>query len=132
MSDSPTNYILGIRGATTATENTSEAILNATEELLQSIVEVNQISLNEIAAVFLTATKDLNAAFPATAARVRLSWDNIALMDGPHMDVPGSQPRCIRALILVNSSKNHTNIENIYLHEAKNLKRQAEDLTDKT
>ena len=132
MSDSPTNYILGIRGATTATENTSEAILNATEELLQSIVEVNQISLNEIAAVFLTATKDLNGAFPATAARVRLSWDNIALMDGPHMDVPGSQPRCIRALILVNSSKNHTNIENIYLHEAKNLKRQAEDLTDKT
>ncbi|MFL2761358.1 MAG: chorismate mutase [Dehalococcoidia bacterium] len=132
MSDSPTNYILGIRGATTATENTSEAILNATEELLQSIVEVNQISLNEIAAVFLTATKDLNAAFPATAARVRLSWDNIALMDGPHMDVPGSQPRCIRALILVNSSKNHTNIENIYLHEARNLKRQAEDLTDKT
>ena len=132
MSDSPTNYILGIRGATTATENTSEAILNATEELLQSNVEVNQISLNEIAAVFLTATKDLNAAFPATAARVRLSWDNIALMDGPHMDVPGSQPRCIRALILVNSSKNHTNIENIYLHEAKNLKRQAEDLTDKT
>ena len=126
MSDSPTNYILGIRGATTATENTSEAILNATEELLQSNVEVNQISLNEIAAVFLTATKDLNAAFPATAARVRLSWDNIALMDGPHMDVPGSQPRCIRALILVNSSKNHTNIENIYLHEAKNLKRQAE------
>jgi len=132
MSDSPTNYILGIRGATTATENTTEAILNATEELLQSIVEINQISLNEIAAVFLTATKDLNAAFPATAARVRLSWDNIALMDGPHMDVPGSQPRCIRALILVNSSKNHTNIENIYLHEAKNLKRQAEDLTDKT
>ena len=132
MSDSPTNYILGIRGATTATENTSEAILNATEELLQSIVEVNQISLNEIAAVFLTATMDLYAAFPATAARVRLSWDNIALMDGPHMDVPGSQPRCIRALILVNSSKNHTNIENIYLHEAKNLKRQAEDLTDKT
>ena len=132
MSDSPTNYILGIRGATTATENTSEAILNATEELLQSIVEVNQISLNEIAAVFLTAPKDLNAAFPATAARVRLSWDNIALRDGPHMDVPGSQPRCIRALILVNSSKNHTNIENIYLHEAKNLKRQAEDLTDKT
>ena len=132
MSNSPINYILGIRGATTATENTSDAILNATEELLQSIVEVNQISLNEIAAVFLTATKDLNAAFPATAARVRLSWDNIALMDGPHMDVPGSQPRCIRALILVNSSKNHTNIENIYLHEAKNLKRQAEDLTDKT
>ena len=132
MSNSPINYILGIRGATTATENTSDAILNATEELLQSIVEVNQISLNEIAAVFLTATKDLNAAFPATAARVRLSWDNIALMDGPHMDVPGSQPRCIRALILVNSSKNHTNIENIYLHEAKNLKRQAEDLTDQT
>ena len=132
MSDSPTNYILGIRGATTATENTTEAILNATEELLQSIVEINQISLNEIAAVFLTATKDLNAAFSATAARVRLSWDNIALMDGPHMDVPGSQPRCIRALILVNSSKNHSNIENFYLHEAKNLKRQAEDLTDKT
>lgn len=132
MSNTPTNYILGIRGATTATENTSDAILDATEELLKSIVDANEINLNEIAAVFLTATTDLNAAFPATAARVRLSWENIALMDGPHMDVPGSQPRCIRALILVNSSKNSTNIENIYLHEAKNLKKQAEDITDKT
>ena len=124
------NYILGIRGATTATENTSEAILDATEELLRIIVTENQINLNEIAVVFLTATKDLNAAFPATAARVRLSWHDVALMDGPHMDVPGSQPRCIRALLLVNSSKNAGKIENIYLHEAANLRKQAENLTD--
>ena len=77
MSNTPTNYILGIRGATTARENTSAAILDATEELLKSIVDANEINLNEIAAVFLTATTDLNAAFPATAARVRLSWENI-------------------------------------------------------
>ena len=49
MSNTPTNYILGIRGATTATENTSDAILDATEELLKSIVDANEINLNEIA-----------------------------------------------------------------------------------
>lgn len=132
MSKDTPNYILGIRGATTASENSSDAILDATEELLKTIVDTNQINLNEIAAVFLTATKDLNAAFPATAARVRLSWDNIALMDGPHMDVPGSQPRCIRALILVNSPNNSSTIENIYLHAAKNLQKQADNLADET
>ena len=88
--------VRGLRGATTADSNTSDDILDATRELLERLVEANDVDADDIAAVTFSATKDLNAEFPAVAARVHLGWTNVAIMCSHEMDVPGGQERCIR------------------------------------
>ena len=97
--------VRGIRGATTADDNTKEAILDATRELLENLVNTNGVVIDDIAAVTLTTTRDLNATFPAVAARKYLGWDDVALICGHEMNVPDAQPRCIRVLMLVNTDK---------------------------
>ena len=114
----------GIRGATTATENTAEAIYDATRELLTRLIEANQIEEENVAAVYFTATLDLNAAFPAAAAR-QLGWNNTALMDATEIAVPGSLTRCVRALILFNTEKSQREIVNIYLNGTDVLRLQG-------
>ncbi len=71
----------GIRGASTVPENTREAIVTASKELLQEILEVNAVEVDDVASVFFTTTPDLNAAFPAVAAR-QLGWTKVALLCG--------------------------------------------------
>ena len=111
----------GVRGATTAEENTKEAIFAATRELFRQIVESNQIEETQVAAAFFTTTSDLNAAFPATAVR-KMGWENTALLCGHEMAVPDGLPRCIRVLILVNTDKGPHELVNVYLREAVNLR----------
>ena len=117
--------VRGIRGATTADGNTREAILDATRELLEGLVEANDIDRDDIAAVNFTTTRDLNAAFPAVAAREQLGWDYVALMCGHEMEVPDAQPRCIRVLMLVNTDKSPREISNLYLKGAGSLRDQS-------
>jgi chorismate mutase len=81
----------GIRGATTVKANTREAILEATIELLTAIVEANAIDAEDVASAFFTSSRDLNAEFPALAAR-QIGWTNVALLCGHEMDVPGALP----------------------------------------
>ena len=114
--------VRGIRGATTADDNTEQAILDATRELLEGLVEANDIDQDDIAAVYFTTTRDLNAAFPALAARRHLGWDYVALMCGHEMEVPDAQPRCIRVLMLVNTEKSPREISNLYLRGASHLR----------
>ena len=78
---------LALRGATTADANTPEAILDATEELLKGLVAANGLAEADIVAVFFTTTSDLNAEFPAKAARVRLGWSTTALMDSQELSL---------------------------------------------
>ena len=104
----------GIRGATTAEANTPEAIHGATAELLEALIEANGLEERGLASVFFTMTPDLNAAFPAAAAR-RLGWNSTALLGAVESDVPGSLRRCIRVLILVNTDKEPQELVNIYL-----------------
>ena len=111
----------GIRGATTA-ENTPASILGATREMLEAIVKANDLKVEQIAAAFFTATQDLNAAFPATVARVQLGWTEVALLDSHQMDVPGSLPGCIRVLVLVNTDRPAHELVNVYLRGAANLR----------
>ena len=119
--------VRGIRGATTADDNTEQAILDATRELLEGLVEANDIDQDDIAAVYFTTTRDLNAAFPALAARRHLGWDYVALMCGHEMEVPDAQPRCIRVLMLVNTDKSQQEISNVYLRDAANLRDRSGD-----
>ena len=111
----------GIRGATTAEANTREAILAATRELLADIVQQNHIVPEDLAAVIFTTTRDLNAEFPALAAR-QMGWNGVALMCGHEMEVPDGLPLCIRVLLLVNTTKKPDELVNAYLKGAKNLR----------
>lgn len=111
----------GVRGATTVTENSAEAILEATRELLQATVAANSINEPDIASVILTATPDLDAVYPAVAAR-QLGWTRTALMCVQEMAVPGSLPRCVRVLIHWNTDRSLDELRHVYLREARSLR----------
>ena len=111
----------GIRGATTVTENTKDAILSGTTELLERLVDENDIQREQLAAAIFTTTRDLNAEFPAVAAR-QLGWTDVALLCSHEMDVPNALPSCIRVLLLVNTDKSPQELVNLYLRGAKNLR----------
>ena len=112
----------GIRGATTADVNTREAILVATQELLEELMEKNQIDQESVAAAIFSTTPDLNAEFPAVAARTKLGWQHIALFNTHEMAVPNDAPKCIRVLLLVNTNKSSKDLVNLYLRGAINLR----------
>jgi chorismate mutase len=111
----------GIRGAITVAENTREAILEATRELLLRLIEANQIVADDVASAIFTTTPDLDAEFPALAAR-ELGWRDTALLCGHEMNVPGSLPRCIRVLIHWNTSRSASEVVHVYLREAQSLR----------
>ncbi len=111
----------GVRGATTVETNTAEAILNATTELLQTMIEANAIEQERVASVLFTTTMDLNAAFPAVAGR-EIGWTDIALLNAHEMAVPGALPRCIRILLHLNTERTAKQIRHIYLREATKLR----------
>ena len=111
----------GIRGATTVDANTREAILQAATELLSQMVLVNDVLPEEVASIFFTTTRDLNADFPALAAR-RMGWNDVALLCAHEMDVPGSLPMCLRILLHVNTEKQPDEIVHVYLRDARALR----------
>lgn len=114
-------HIRGIRGATTADENSEEAILGATRELLVRMADANNVEPDEIAAIFFTATPDLTAAFPAEAAR-QLQWTAVPLLSATEIAVPGALPRCIRVLVLWNTARAQEEIVHVYLRGAEVLR----------
>ena len=113
--------VRGIRGATTADENSSESILDATTDLLRHMVGANGTQIEDIAAIYFTVTQDLDAEFPPLAAR-RMGWTDLALLCATEIPVPGSQDRCIRVLMLVNSEKSQDDVRFVYLKDAANLR----------
>lgn len=113
--------VRGIRGATTVDANTREAILAATTELLSALIEANQLRAEDVASAFFTTTPDLDAEFPAVAAR-HLGWNQVALMCGHEIDVPGSLRRCLRVLLHVNTTRAQHEIEHVYLRGAQALR----------
>jgi len=104
----------GIRGAIVADANTGKAIYSATRDLLTGLIQANRLQERDVAAVYFTVTPDLNAGFPAAAAR-QLGWNHTALMCSTEIPVPGSLPRCIRVLILFNTEKEPHELVNVYL-----------------
>jgi len=108
----------GIRGATTVTANTREAILEATRELLDELVRTNDVRPEDVASAYFTTTSELNAEFPAVAARNGLGWTNVALMCGHEMDVPGSLRMCLRILLHVNTERAQSEVCHVYLRGA--------------
>lgn len=114
-------YCRGIRGATTVDKNSKESIISASKELLEKIIKANNVNIDDIAMVWFTTSIDLNAEFPAVAAR-DLGWTRTAMLCGHEMNVQGSLPRCIRILMLVNTDKRNDELVHVYLHEAEKLR----------
>jgi chorismate mutase len=120
--------VRGIRGATTTEEDSEEAIIQATTELLAQIARENALDPNDIAAAWFTTTPDLTSEFPAAAAR-QLGWGDVPLMCAHEIAVPASNPRslprCIRVLLLVNTSVPASSIRFVYLRRAEKLRATA-------
>ena len=113
--------VRGIRGAITVKKNGRDEIVAATMSLLEKIVSVNKIRVDDIASVTFSVTKDLNAEFPAAAAR-RLGWLYLPLLCTYEIDVPKSLKKCIRVLLLVNTDKEQKQMKHIYLKDARKLR----------
>jgi chorismate mutase len=113
--------VRGIRGATVAEADTSEAIRAATRELLVALVDANGLAAADVASVIFSVTPDLTAEAPARAAR-ELGWQEAALMCLAEMNATGGLPRCIRVLIHWNTEKRPDQIRHIYLHAAGQLR----------
>lgn len=111
----------GVRGATTVEKNDREEILQATRELLALMIRQNGIDKQEVASALFSTTKDLDAEFPALAAR-QIGWCDVPLMCGHEMSVPGSLEKCIRILVHWNTEKPLSEIKHIYHRGAERLR----------
>lgn len=115
----------GVRGATTVDANEREAILTATRQLLALLIRRNSIERDDIASVIFTVTKDLDAEFPALAAR-QLGWSGVPLLCGYEISVPGSLPLCVRVLVHWNTEKPPAEVHHVYARGAERLRPDLE------
>lgn len=111
----------GLRGATTASANTRDAILDATEEMIRALQEANGFQPEDVESAIFTSSPDLTAEYPARAAR-RLGWDNVPLLGTSEVAVPDGLQRCIRLLLHIYTSKAPGELKHIYLHGAAQLR----------
>jgi len=111
----------GVRGATTVDSNDRDQILEATRQLLALMIRQNSIESTDVASAIFSITTDLNAEFPALAAR-QLGWMEVPLICTHEISVPGSLPRCIRILLHWNTEKSQEEIIHVYVRDAIRLR----------
>jgi chorismate mutase len=121
--------VRGIRGATTAASNEAAAIVEATAELLQQLVTLNEVDPDEVAFAYFTTTRDLDAEFPALAAR-QMGWLDVPLLCGHDMEVRQPNPRgvarCVRILLLYNTELPQREMRHAYLRGAAAIKQDLD------
>lgn len=118
--------VAAIRGATTAAANTAAAIGEATGELLVAMLERNAVAPDDLISIVFTATRDLDADFPATAAR-SLGMAAVPLLSATEIDVRGALPRCIRVLMHLHTAADPSALRHVYLREARSLRADLAD-----
>ena len=111
----------GVRGAITVEANEAAMILEAAEDLLAAMVRANDIDVADLACILFTMTPDLDAAFPAKAAR-QMGWKYVPVTDAAEIPVPNSLARCIRVMMTWNTDKKQDEIAHVYLRGAKSLR----------
>ena len=111
----------GVRGATTVDANTREEILTATRQLLALMIRLNGMEPADIGSAIFSLTRDLDAEFPALAAR-QLGWLDVPLLCTYEVDVPGSLRHCVRVLVHWNTDQPQSTIQHVYIKEAKRLR----------
>lgn len=113
--------VRGIRGAIDVSRNERGEILSKTARLLEAMVEANRVRPDQVAAAIFSLTPDLNAEFPAIAAR-RMGWTDVPLLCASELDVPGGMPKVVRILLLVNSALSTRRIKHQYLGKTSRLR----------
>jgi chorismate mutase len=113
--------VRGIRGAVTVTENSRDTIITATEQLLTLMARENGIASEDMVSILLSMTADLDAAFPAEAAR-RLGWTLVPLMCTTEIPVAGAMEKCIRVLMHAYTERKQAEVRHVYLGKAANLR----------
>ena len=112
--------LFALRGATTVEANDAESILGATEALMREILERNDLRPEDAVSCIFTLTSDLDAEFPAVAAR-KIGFSSVPLLCAREIPVPGSLPRVIRVLIHCHVRDGHE-AEHVYLGDARRLR----------
>jgi chorismate mutase len=120
-------FCRGVRGATTVESNTRDAILKATRQLLALMIRRNAIDSRDVGSAIFTVTSDLDAEFPALAAR-QFGWLDVPLLCGYEVGVPGSLGKCIRILLHWNTPKLQSEIQHVYIHGAVQLRPDLSNL----
>ncbi|MEI6667771.1 MAG: chorismate mutase [Acidobacteriota bacterium] len=109
--------VRGIRGAINVGANTRDAIQDATTRLLLAMCDANRLDTADIISAFFTVTTDLNATYPAGAARA-LGWLDVPLLDAQEIEVPGGMPRVVRVLLHVETDLARAQVQHVYLDDA--------------
>ena len=117
----------GVRGATTVDNNDREEILTATRQLLALMIRLNNIQPEDVGSAIFSMTHDLNAEFPALAAR-QLGWLDVPLICTHEVNVPGSLPNCIRILLHWNTHNPQSDGQHVYIKRAIKLRPDLSDL----
>lgn len=112
----------GIRGAISVDNNSKEALKDATIELINTMIEENEIKIEDISFAIFTITKDIDIDFPAKFARLHCNFSKVPMMCYNEADIKGSIEKCLRILLTVNTTKTQDEIKHIYLKEAKKLR----------
>jgi chorismate mutase len=112
--------LFALRGATSVTENSAEAIVSATEALMRELIERNELAIDQFVSCIFTTTNDLTAEFPALAAR-NIGFDRVPLLCAREIEVPGALPRVIRVLAHYYAPADHV-ARHVYLGEARGLR----------
>lgn len=113
--------VRAIRGAIDVAANTREAIAEATQRLLRAVCDANGVGPETIVSIFFTQTTDLDADYPAAAARA-MGWMDVPLLDAQELDVAGGMPRVIRVLLHVETDRARADIRHVYLGQASGLR----------
>jgi chorismate mutase len=124
LEESPGVKLRALRGATTVEENAAEAILEATDELMRTLIERNGLHAEEMVSCIFTCTGDLDAEFPAVAAR-NLGLSTVPLLCAREIDVPGALPRVIRVMLHCYCDP-EAEPRHVYLREATKLRADLE------
>ncbi len=114
-------YCRGVRGATTVELDSRDEILASTRQLLALMIRLNGIEPQDVGSAIFTTTEDINAEFPALAAR-QLGWLEVPLLCTHELNVPGSLPKCIRILLNWNTPKTQHEITHVYIKDAVKLR----------
>jgi chorismate mutase len=114
--------VRGVRGATTVRANEARAIYEGTLELLGVMRDLNGLKSEDIGYIWFTVTPDLDASFPADAARLGMGWDAVPLICGREIPVPGALGKCVRVLVAWNTDRAQREVRHAFLRGARALR----------
>jgi chorismate mutase len=113
--------LVGLRGAITCDHDTAAEIETRTQRLVKELLARNEVADADLVSIIVTATDDLTGAYPAAAIRA-LGYDDVPLLGARELAIEGGLPRCVRVLVHCYSDRSRTEVQHVYLEEARTLR----------